>query len=76
MKLSDQQSVQILVNERKELVSSMELVKGNGLGVTIQGRYQDDTMLDRARPSVLAELQRRINVIDNNLTDYGVEIDT
>jgi hypothetical protein len=43
-----------------------------GLGVTIQGRYQDDEIIDAVRPVVVAVLDRRIADCYAALRNLGV----
>lgn len=72
MKLEDFGKVHALAKRRAELKGQVELVEGKGLGVTIQGRYQDDDMVDVARPCILNELQGRIDDIERELIALGV----
>lgn len=43
-------------------------------GVTVNGRYQDDTMLEVVQGAIKAELQRRIDALAAELADMGVEL--
>lgn len=42
------------------------------LGITIDGRYQDDLLVDEMRPHVVLHLNIRLNKVEQQLTDYGV----
>ena len=60
MKHTDFKTVQRYVQEIEAI--NLDLVHvtggGSGLGVTIQGRYQDDTIVNQVRPVVVGILQR------------------
>lgn len=60
MKHTDFKSVQRYVQEIEAI--NLDLVHvtggGSGLGVTIQGRYQDDTIVNQVRPVVVGIFQR------------------
>jgi hypothetical protein len=43
-----------------------------GLGVTIQSRYQDDAFVNAVRSSVTGELSRRIGAVKHQLAELGV----
>ncbi|MCW3837826.1 hypothetical protein ACFQ1E_17410 [Sphingomonas canadensis] len=43
-------------------------------GVTIAGRYQDDAMIAAVRPVIVAELDRRIAELDEDLRGLGVVV--
>ena len=58
MKHTDFSTVQRYVQEIEAINLDMALVAGNGLGVTIQGHYQDDTIVNQVRPVVVGILQR------------------
>lgn len=75
MKLSDALKVNTLVGQRRELSRALERARGDGLGVTIEGRYQDDDMKAAVRDAVVDELRRRIHLIDRELTTLSVTID-
>lgn len=73
LKHSDFATAEQLNAKRKGLVSDWHLAT-TSLGVTLQGRYQDDVILDCCRPAVQAELQRRIAEVDTQLTALGVDM--
>ncbi|GAA0493414.1 MULTISPECIES: hypothetical protein [Pigmentiphaga] len=74
MKLEDIQQAKMLDDRRRELAFKITLVRGNGLGVTIQGNYQDNEILDAVREHVVAVLESRIDGIDDELRAIGVDI--
>lgn len=51
---------------------AMVAAGGNELGVTIRGTYQDPSFVDAIRPSVLQELDRRIEEQMGALSELGV----
>ncbi|MBA1157771.1 hypothetical protein [Microvirga mediterraneensis] len=62
------------MNKRHDLENDATLAATSGLGVTIQGRYQDEAMLDAVRRSVVNEFNRRIAEVDEELRSLGVEV--
>lgn len=77
MKTSDFRTVLALMSSRSALLTDIahaEDGKG-GLGVTLQGRYQDDDLLDRVRPVVLRVLSDRLSDVNKELLALGVEVD-
>lgn len=75
MKLQDIHQATSLATERGLLTTSIRSIsQGHDLGVTINGRYQSDAMLDAVRPSVLAHLQQLVDAIDAQLSALGVEV--
>ena len=75
MKLEDIQQAKLLDDQRRELAFKITLVRGNGLGVTIQGTYQDAEMLAAVRGRVVSVLEARIAGIDDELRAIGVDIE-
>ncbi|MPS30544.1 MAG: hypothetical protein E2576_14530 [Alcaligenaceae bacterium] len=75
MKLNDIQQAKLLDDQRRELAFKITLVRGNGLGITIQGNYQDDEILDAVREHVVAVLESRIDRIDDDLRAIGVDVE-
>lgn len=74
VKISDIPKALKLFDERNELLSKIERIENtNALGVTIQGTYQDDTILDPIRPIVVKLLQVKVKVIDDKLAEMGFE---
>ncbi|MDP8995301.1 MAG: hypothetical protein M3N07_10055 [Pseudomonadota bacterium] len=43
-------------------------------GVTINGVLQDGEMVEQARPAIVATLERRIEELDADLKQLGVEV--
>lgn len=58
-----------------ELRQQLASVRGTGLGITISGTYQDAAMIETVRSAVLAELNRRIDAIMDELESLGLEVD-
>lgn len=77
MRLSDFATVRDLMQKRSALClqrDNIEADQGRGiLGVTIQGVYQDEELVDRIRPAVLDTLANRIAAIDDKLAALGVD---
>ncbi len=74
MKIEDYDKVRRLHDEIASLDKDLAYVNSNGLGVTIQGRYQDDPIVDQVRPVVAGILQ--VAKIDRllQLRRLGVEV--
>lgn len=76
MKHTDFSTVQRYVQEIEAI--NLDLVHvtggGSGLGVTIQGRYQDDTIVNQVRPVVVGILQRAKAERILALRELGVDI--
>ena len=76
MKHTDFKTVQRYVEEIEAI--NLDLVHvtggGSGLGVTIQGRYQDDTIVNQVRPVVVGILQRAKAERILALRELGVDI--
>lgn len=76
MKLSQAYDFERHLKQRDELKRARSIAEhGEGLGVTIRGSYQDAEMIAAVKAAVVAEFDRRIAVIDAELTAMGVEID-
>lgn len=43
------------------------------LGITFGGHYQEDAILDLARPAILAHLKAQRDAVDESLRALGVE---
>lgn len=80
MHISDFDKVDGLVRERKALIGTRLLIMGTKgqqyVGVTFQGKYQDDEMCDAVRPVVLNVLASRIAACESELFALGVKIPT
>lgn len=76
MKHTDFKTVQRYVQEIEAI--NLDLVHvtggGSGLGVTIQGRYQNDTIVNQVRPVVVGILQRAKAERVLALRELGVDI--
>lgn len=71
MRLDSFPMVQQAIAAREKLVMQRECGR---FGVTIDGVYQDDTMIEQVRGAVVAELNRRIAELDDDLVALGVII--
>ena len=77
MKYEDYEKVRRLHDEIASLDKDLAYVNGGsgGLGVTIQGRYQDDHIVDQVRPVVAGILQvAKIDRLLLQLRRLGVEV--
>lgn len=73
MHIKNINTASILSAQLKELEEQyLIIVRGQGLGITIQSRYQDDAFVDAVRSSVTGELSRRIGAINGQLKDLGI----
>lgn len=73
MHINNINAASILSAQLKELEEQYHIiVRGQGLGITIQSRYQDDAFVDAVRTSVTGELSRRIGAIKGQLKDLGI----
>lgn len=79
MKLDNIELAKRLMDERAALILSHDAVNENTsghqyLGITLQGRYQDEDFIAAVKPAVMSELRRRMNLIESKLKQLGVEI--
>ncbi|MFU8999020.1 hypothetical protein ACNA2A_19395 [Klebsiella pneumoniae] len=73
MNIHNVNSASILCEKLKELEGQYSLVaRGEGLGITIQSRYQDDDFVNAVRMNVTVELSRRIGAVKHQLTELGI----
>ena len=73
MNIHNVNAASILCEKLKELEGQYSLVaRGEGLGITIQSRYQDDALVNAVRSSVTGELSRRIGAVKHQLTELGI----
>ncbi len=73
MNTNNVNAASILYEKLKELEGQYSLVeRGEGLGIMIQSRYQDDDFVNAVRRSVTGELSRRIGAVKHQLTELGV----
>lgn len=73
MNINDVNAASILCEQLRELEEQRAIVvRGEGLGVTIQSRYQDDAFVNAVRMSVESELCRRIGAVKHQLAELGV----
>ena len=73
MHINNINAASILSGQLKELEEQyLIIVRGQGLGITIQSRYQDDAFVDAVRSSVTGELSRRIGAIKGQLKELGI----
>ena len=74
MRLQNLNTVNQIVREINELKNDLEHVTGKGLGVTFQGRYQNEEILSLVRPHIVAFLNKEIAKRNNDLKQLGVEL--
>lgn len=73
MNINNVNAASILCEQLRELEAQRAIVaRGEGLGVTIQSRYQDDAFVNAIRMSVESELCRRIGAVKHQLAELGV----
>jgi len=75
MDLSNLFQVEVLAKERAQLLQDANAVDAkttNYLGVTLQGRYQDQAFVDGVRGLVTDILLSRVAKIDEKLKALGV----
>lgn len=76
MRLTDLWEVNDLERRRDKLIAQrVKVIAGEWLGVTIQGTYQDDDMVEFTRPAVIHVLNDRITAIEVRLVELGLTID-
>lgn len=71
MDLAKLRMVNVAASERQQLLNDIETGK---FGVTINGKYQDDVIVELARGIVVGELRARVRCIEDDLRQYGVLI--
>lgn len=67
-----------LLLERAEHLKRLAIARGydrtvGNLGITLQGRYQDDDFVNLIRPRVCQAIRDQIDEIDQQLVKLGVE---
>lgn len=72
MDISNFAQAEVAVLQLKDLLSKRKSAESGSLGVTICSQYQDDIFVNAVRPSVLEELDKRINETKSRLADLGV----
>lgn len=73
MNINNVNAASILCEQLRELEAQRAIVaRGEGLGVMIQSRYQDDAFVNAVRSSVTGELSRRIGAVKHQLAELGV----
>lgn len=73
MNINNVNAASILCEQLRELEAQRAIVaRGEGLGVTIQSRYQDDAFVNAVRMSVESELCRRIGAVKHELAELGI----
>ena len=73
MNINNVNAASVLCEQLKEIEGQHSLVaRGEGLGITIQSRYQDDAFVDAVRRSVTGELSRRIGAVKHQLAELGI----
>jgi hypothetical protein len=77
VKLSNLEDAIEFRNTRASLMKQHDAVTDgvkNFLGITLQGTYQDEEFVAACRQAVERELVRRIRIMENRLSDLGVEV--
>ena len=72
MKIGDFPVVEAAIATRNHLVGQRD---EGGYQLTINGCQQDHEMIERVRPAIRDELDRRILEIDSQLRTLGVRLD-
>lgn len=73
MKIENLTKAIIVQDQLKDLEDQHRMiVKGDALGVTIVGRYQDAALVKAIQPHVLAELNVRIEAKKSELAELGI----
>ncbi|MDR3408456.1 MAG: hypothetical protein P4L68_08160 [Methylovirgula sp.] len=72
MKLSNFAMARRIVDERIRIATKIETAR---IGVTIDGTYQDDAMVELVRPLVLGELRAQVRRLDADLAALGITVD-
>lgn len=76
MQLGSFDTVQTIIENRKELIGFQLMLDGTKgqqwLGVTFQGRYQDDETCDLVRPVLIKHIKQKVLDLDNQLRALGV----
>lgn len=67
-----------LLRDRAHHLKRLTIARGydrsvGNLGITLQGRYQDDEFVDLIRPHVCKVILNQIHEIDRQLRELGVE---
>jgi hypothetical protein len=76
MKLSDFSELTRVMKRRGDLMRSRDIAfERGGIGVTIHGTYQDDEMIEAVKGSVVAEFDRRIAILNEEIVAFDIEID-
>lgn len=60
--------------ERNRILEEIKLVNNGKLGVTIQGKYQGEVIINRVAPIVLKFLYEELYYLENKLKNLGVEL--
>ncbi|MGN6270874.1 MAG: hypothetical protein ACTHM0_13400 [Sphingomonas sp.] len=65
--------VNLAAQALRERASLVDQCDSSAVQILIRGKYMDDDMVAAALPSIVAELERRISEIDEDLASWGVE---
>lgn len=73
MNINNIRAASFLCEQLKELEGQyLVVVRGEGLGITIQSSYQDADFVNAVRSSVTRELCRRIGGVKHQLAELGI----
>lgn len=80
MHIKDFDNIKSLMEIRGGLLRKLGVVIqsaqiNSGLGITIEGTYQSDAMVDEIRPYIILVLRRQISDVTEKLNEYGVATD-
>lgn len=79
MNIKELTRVNNLTEDRARMLTELDWIgrtQGHQyIGVTFQGKYQDDAMCDAIRGKVMTVLRERIINIENDLTALGVTVE-
>jgi hypothetical protein len=71
MKLDDFPVVETLVDSRAAIIQRRDHGR---IEIVIDGHHQDQDLRDRVKPAIDAVLNRRIEEIDQQLQEFGVQV--
>lgn len=72
MKLSEFEQAKEVHTRLTNLDADIRHASGEGLGVTLQGRYQDNDFLEEVREAIVGVLLQRRQAIIDELRELGV----
>lgn len=79
VRIEDWREVEHLMRDREDIkhnIAQITRIGNDSLGVTINGRYQDDAVVDTARRAVVVALEHRLSEMDERLRQLGIDVPT